>query len=171
MGWRDLQPCRVERCPASTSICFDLSVFELFATLCNGGMLILADNALQLASLRAAQRVTLLNTVPSAIKELLRLRAIPPSVRVVNLAGEPLSLGIVQELYQLPGIEKVYDLYGPTETTTYSTFTLRRPDGPCTIGRPLANTQIYLLDLEMQPVPCGVTGEMFISGDGLAEVT
>ena len=161
-------PAELSGVLASTSICFDLSVFELFATLCNGGMLILADNALQLASLRAAQRVTLLNTVPSAIKELLRLRAIPPSVRVVNLAGEPLSLGIVQELYQLPGIEKVYDLYGPTETTTYSTFTLRRPDGPCTIGRPLANTQIYLLDLEMQPVPCGVTGEMFISGDGLA---
>lgn len=153
---------------ASTSICFDLSVFELFATLCNGGTLILAENALQLASLSAAQQVTLLNTVPSAIRELLRLNAIPPSVRVVNLAGEPLSQGIVQRLYQLPVIEKVYDLYGPSETTTYSTFMLRRPGGPCTIGRPLANTQIYLLDTEMQPVPQGVAGELFIGGAGLA---
>jgi amino acid adenylation domain-containing protein len=161
-------PAELRGVLASTSICFDLSVFELFATLCNGGMLILAENALHLASLLAAQRVTLLNTVPSAIKELLRLKAIPPSVRVINLAGEPLPLGIVQQLYQLSGIEKVYDLYGPSETTTYSTFTLRRPDGPCTIGRPLANTQIYLLDSEMQPVPGGVTGELFISGDGLA---
>jgi acyl carrier protein len=79
-----------------------------------------------------------------------------------------LPLGIVQQLYQLPGIEKVYDLYGPSETTIYSTFTLRRPDGPCTIGQPLANTQIYLLDSDIHPVPCGVTGELFISGDGLS---
>ena len=98
----------------------------------------------------------------------MNLKAIPPSVRVINLGGEPVSLGIVQQLYQLPGIEKVYDLYGPSETTTNSTFTLRRPDGPCTIGRPIANTQIYLLDADMQPVPVGVTGELYIGGDGLA---
>ncbi|HAM51733.1 MAG TPA: non-ribosomal peptide synthetase [Nitrospiraceae bacterium] len=153
---------------ASTSICFDLSVFELFATLCNGGTVILAENALQLSSLPVAQQVTLLNTVPSAMKELLRVKALPPSVQTVNLAGEPLSLEVVQQLYQLPGIEKVYDLYGPSETTTYSTFALRRPDGPCTIGRPLANTQVYLLDAERDPVPIAVPGELYIGGDGLA---
>lgn len=153
---------------ASTSICFDLSVFEIFATLSSGGKVILAENALALPTLPAAQQVTLINTVPSAMKELLRLQGIPASVRVVNLAGEPTSNSLVQQIYQLPHIEKVYDLYGPSETTTYSTFTLRRVDGPATVGRPIANTQVYLLDPKGQPVPVGVPGEVYIGGDGLA---
>ncbi|MGD1075767.1 MAG: amino acid adenylation domain-containing protein [Thermodesulfovibrionales bacterium] len=161
-------PAELSGVLASTSICFDLSVFELFASLCNGGTVILAENVLQLASLPAAGQVTLINTVPSAMRELLRLEALPFSVQTINLAGEPLPLEMVQHLYQLPGITKVYDLYGPSETTTYSTFSLRRPDGPCTIGRPLANTQIYLLDEEKQPVPIAVRGELYIGGDGLA---
>jgi amino acid adenylation domain-containing protein/FkbH-like protein len=153
---------------ASTSICFDLSVFEIFATLSSGGKVILAENALALSTLPAAQQVTLINTVPSAMKELLRLQGIPTSVRVVNLAGEPTSNSLVQQIYQLPHVEKVYDLYGPSETTTYSTFTLRRADGPATVGRPIANTQVYLLDPQGQPVPVGVPGEVHIGGEGLA---
>ena len=65
-------------------------------------------------------------------------------------------------------VEKVYDLYGPSETTTYSTFTLRRSEGKATIGRPIANTKIYLLDGALQPVPIGVAGEIFIGGAGVA---
>ncbi|MGC2062519.1 MAG: amino acid adenylation domain-containing protein [Thermodesulfovibrionales bacterium] len=161
-------PAELSGVLASTSICFDLSVFELFGTLCNGGRVILAENALQLESLPAAQQITLLNTVPSVMKELLRLKTLPLSVRIVNLAGEPLSQEMVWQLYQLPGIEKVYDLYGPSETTTYSIFTLRQPNGPCIIGRPLANTQIYLLDAEKHPAPIAVPGELYIGGDGIA---
>src|SRR5690606_17025819 len=73
---------------AATSICFDLSGFELFLPLSVGGAVILADDALALAELPAAERVTLINTVPSAIAELVRLGAVPPSVRTVCLAGE-----------------------------------------------------------------------------------
>ncbi len=153
---------------ASTSICFDLSVFEIFFTLSSGGKVILAGNALALPTLPAAQQVTLINTVPSAMKELLRLQGVPASVRVVNLAGEPTPASLVQQIHELPHVQKVYDLYGPSETTTYSTFALRRVDGPATIGRPIANTQMYLLDLNGQPVPVGVAGEIHIGGDGLA---
>ncbi|HEY6167666.1 MAG TPA: condensation domain-containing protein, partial [Verrucomicrobiae bacterium] len=71
----------------STSLCFDLSVFELFVTLSSGGRVIIARNALELPKLPAKSEVTLINTVPSAIAELLRLNALPPSVRAVNLAG------------------------------------------------------------------------------------
>jgi amino acid adenylation domain-containing protein len=152
----------------STSICFDLSIFEFFAPLSWGGTVILAENALQLPSLPAAEQVSLINTVPSAITELLRLNAIPTSVRTVNLAGEPLSQTLVQELYRKRTIKKVYDLYGPTEDTVYSTVALRTPDGPATIGRALTNEQIYLLDPSMQPVPIGVPGELYIGGAGLA---
>jgi amino acid adenylation domain-containing protein len=153
---------------ACTSICFDLSVFELFAPLSWGGTVILAETALHLAQLPARNEVTLINTVPSAVAELLRIGGVPGSVRTVNLAGEPLSTALVKQIHELPGIKKIYDLYGPSETTTYSTFALRSPDGPATIGRPIANTRIYILDPRLQPVPIGVTGEIFIGGDGVA---
>ena len=153
---------------ASTSICFDLSVFELFLPLSVGGAVVIAENALQLASGQWPVALTLINTVPSAIAELLRLQGIPESVRVVNLAGEPLSQALVQQLYEQETIERVYDLYGPSEDTTYTTWALRAATELPTIGRPIANTQIYLLDGELQPVPIGVAGELYIGGAGLA---
>ena len=72
---------------ASTSVCFDLSVFELFVPLAHGGTVILADNALALPTLPARDRVRLINTVPSAIEELLEQDALPTSVRTVSLSG------------------------------------------------------------------------------------
>ena len=153
---------------ASTSICFDLSVFELFVPLCWGGKAIVVDNALALHDLAGADKVTLVNTVPSAISEMLDLGALPPSVRTVNLAGEPLKTELVERIYETATVKKVYDLYGPSETTTYSTFTLRGKKTKATIGRPIANTRIYLLDGALQPVPIGVAGEIFIGGAGVA---
>jgi amino acid adenylation domain-containing protein len=155
---------------ASTSICFDLSVFELFMTLSWGGKVILAENALQLPTLTAVQEVTLINTVPSAITELVRAGVVPASVTTVCLAGEPLQNALVQQIYQHPHVRKVYNLYGPTEDTTYSTWALmeKGTDRAVTIGRPIANTQVYILDQAMQPVPTGVAGELYLGGGGLA---
>jgi amino acid adenylation domain-containing protein len=155
---------------ASTSICFDLSVFELFVPLSWGGQIILVDNALYLPNLSVETKVTLLNTVPSAMKELIRMNGLPTSVRVINLAGEPLSKTLVQQIYQQKTIEKVFNLYGPSEDTTYSTFALieKDSDKSPSIGAPIANTQIYVLDGNKQQVPIGVYGELYIGGDGLA---
>ncbi|MBC8096412.1 MAG: amino acid adenylation domain-containing protein, partial [Akkermansiaceae bacterium] len=153
---------------ASTSICFDLSIFEMFVPLSWGGTVILAQNALALPGLAAANRVTLINTVPSAIRELLRIKGVPANVQVVNLAGEPLATTIVNQIYAETQARKVYDLYGPSETTTYSTFTLRRPNEIATIGGPLANEQVYLLDANREPVPIGIPGELYIGGEKLA---
>ena len=152
---------------AATSFCFDLSVFEMFAPLICGGSAILIDNVFELSGLKAGHPVTLINTVPTAIVELLGGYQIPPSVRVVNLAGEPLQASVVDQLYQLDTIEHVYDLYGPSETTTYSTFARRQFEGPVTIGRPIANTKIYILNSRMEPVPIGSLGELYIGGDGV----
>src|SRR5262249_40605326 len=110
---------------AGASISFDLSVFELFGTLAMGGRVYLADTVLELARLPRRNAVRLVNTVPSAMAELLRSGSIPASVRVVNLAGEALGDALVQGLYGLGHVERVYDLYGPTEDTTYSTWALR----------------------------------------------
>jgi len=153
---------------AGTSICFDLSVFELLVPLCWGGKIILADNVLQLPDVPAASQVRLINTVPSAAAELLRINGIPAGVRVANLAGEPLRQNLVDQLYELSTVKKVYDLYGPTEDTVYSTCALRIAHGRANIGRPLANKQIYILDEQMEPVPVGIIGELYIGGDGLA---
>ena len=153
---------------ASTSICFDLSVFELFVTLSLGGRVILADNALHLAHLRSAEQVTLINTVPSAITELLRLGAIPETVTTINLAGEALKTDLVRQIYKLPHVQRVFDLYGPSEDTTYSTFALRSAGGPANIGRPISNTEVHLLDADLHPVREGLAGEIYLSGLGLA---
>ncbi|WP_095974863.1 non-ribosomal peptide synthetase [Pseudomonas ogarae] len=206
---------------ASTSVCFDLSVWELFVTLANGGSLIIARNALELPQLPARDQVRLINTVPSAIAALQRSGEIPASVRIINLAGEPLKQSLVDTLYQnapcvielvaaeavaaepvgaklardsvlsaapcetdpppsrasfaptgsLPqvggGVEHVYDLYGPSEDTTYSTWTRRTPGGTANIGRPLKHTASYLLDADLQPVPQGVSAELYLSGAGI----
>jgi amino acid adenylation domain-containing protein/non-ribosomal peptide synthase protein (TIGR01720 family) len=153
---------------ASTSICFDLSAFELFVPLSWGGTVVLVEHALQWTDLPSAGRVTLINSVPSVVRELLRRGPLPPGVRTVNLAGEPLPPALVDQLYSCPGVERVHDLYGPTETTTYSTCAIRPAQGPATIGRPLSNTRAYVLDREFEPVPVGVIAELFLAGAGVA---
>ncbi len=157
---------------AGTSIAFDISVFELFAPLSAGGRVILAANALALPRLPAAAEVTLLNTVPSVMAELLRDGAppLPASIRVVNLAGEALARRLVDAVHALPHVERVYNLYGPTEDTTYSTFSAvpagagREP----AIGRPIAGTTIHLVDRGLRPVPLGGVGEVYLAGAGLS---
>jgi acyl carrier protein len=79
-----------------------------------------------------------------------------------------LRADLVRRIYECSSVDKVHDLYGPSECTTYSTWTGRTPDGPQTIGRPIANTQIYILDESLDPVPIGIVGEIYIGGDGVA---
>ncbi|HEU4884131.1 MAG TPA: amino acid adenylation domain-containing protein, partial [Longimicrobium sp.] len=153
---------------ASTSICFDLSVYELFLPLTRGGRVIIVENALALAHSAAADQVRLINTVPSAIAALLRDDAIPAGVRTVNLAGELLRQELVDALYARPGIDRVYDLYGPSEDTTYSTFARRTPGGTPSIGRTISNTRGYIVDAGLRLVLPGVAGELCLAGKGLA---
>ena len=152
----------------STSICFDFSIFDLFVPLVWGGKVILAENALQLPSLPAVDEVTLVNMVPSAMAELLQNSALPPSVCVLNLGGEPLPKSLADKVYASPTLQKLNDGYGPTEATVFTTFANRPRGGITTIGRPIANTQVYIVDDLLQLVPIGVPGELCVAGDGLA---
>ncbi len=152
----------------STSVCFDLSVFELFVTLSSGGTVIVAENALVLPDLPARDEVTLLNTVPSAAAELVRQEALPANLATINLAGEPLTADLADRLYALAGVREVNDLYGPSEDTTYSTHARREPGGAATIGRVIANSQLYLVDADLHPVPDGAVGEIVLAGEGVA---
>jgi amino acid adenylation domain-containing protein len=155
---------------ASTSISFDLSVFEMFLPLSVGGQVILADNVLELPDLPASDEVTLINTVPSAMAELVRKPTIPGSVKTVNLAGEALKAELVSQVYERTQASQVWNLYGPSEDTTYSTFALvpRETNGLVLIGRPIACTRAYILDARLRPVPVGVAGELHLGGGGLA---
>nr|WP_301340591.1 non-ribosomal peptide synthetase [Myxococcus xanthus] len=168
---RSFSPDELVGVLASTSLNFDLSVFEMFAPLIRGGSVVIARNALELPSLPGARRVTLINTVPSAMAELVRAHAVPDSVRTVNLAGEPLAQSLVDAIHQsAPGVRRVLNLYGPTEDTTYSTWTVA-PRGATrepTVGRPIEGTRAYVLDALGQPVPQGVAGELYLGGAGLA---
>ncbi len=153
---------------AATSISFDLSVYEMFTPLAWGGRVILAENALALAGLPAAGEVKLINTVPSAMSELVRMGAVPPSARVVNLAGEALRRELVDRIYAA-GVGEVYNLYGPSEDTTYSTWArIGQGGGAPPIGRFLPGTYGLVLDRQGHPAPLGAPGELCLGGAGLA---
>jgi acyl-CoA synthetase (AMP-forming)/AMP-acid ligase II len=100
--------------------------------------------------------------------ELVRSGGLPPSVRTVNLAGEPIPPSLVEAIQRLVPRPLLYNLYGPSEDTTYSTFALLSGRSEAPIGRPIANTRVYLSDQRGEPVPVGVPGEIFLAGEGLA---
>lgn len=152
----------------ATSICFDLSVLELFLPLCHGGTSILAENVLALGELPARDRVTLVNTVPSAMAALLDTGMLPSSVRTVVLAGEPLHQSLTERLHGLGHVRRLSNMYGPTECTTYSTYATVRAGEVPTIGGPIANTRLYVLDNFLNQAPIGVPGELYIGGAGVA---
>jgi amino acid adenylation domain-containing protein len=168
MAWAKsyFSPASLRGVLASTSVCFDLSVFEIFLPLSTGNTIVLVNDVLELPRSANADRVTLVNTVPSAMSALLEV-SLPPAVRTVCMAGEFLPAELVDRVYAA-GMERVFDLYGPTETTTYSTCCLRERGAAATIGRPICNTRIYLLDDNMRLVPPGALGEIFIGGEGVA---
>ena len=89
---------------------------------------------------------------------------------MVNLAGEALPPALVDDLFGVPGVRRVCNLYGPSEDTTYSSWMsyTGSPGGAVSIGRPLDNTRFYILDAHGQPVPVGVAGEIHIAGAGVA---
>jgi len=153
----------------STSVSFDVSVAEIFGTLCWGGRLILVRNALAVAEIPPGEAPVLASMAPSAAAELLRTGSLPPSVRVLNLGGEALPNALAQGLYDTGTVDRVVNLYGPTEDSTYSTYSVVERGGERVwIGRPVANTRAYVVDAAFRPVPVGVPGELYLAGDGLS---
>ena len=155
---------------ASTSMCFDLSVFEFFLPLITGARVIILKSSLDLDDYLKTGSATMINTVPSALKHLVSVTKKRHRVKAINLAGEPLKLNLVKEAYDKLDVAVIRNLYGPTEDTTYSTgfripkeFT-RQP----LIGKPVDNTRVYILDESLKLVPIGVKGEIYLSGDQLA---
>lgn len=156
---------------AATSTCFDLSIFELWATLSCGGTVVLVEDIVRWGEgardAGRSSRVRLINTVPSAMTQLIE-RGLPEEVVTVNLAGEAFGDALLRKIYRSGTVQRVNNLYGPTETTTYSTWTQLAAEDSVTIGRGVANTRLYVLDDDLQLSLLGVTGELCIAGDGLS---
>ncbi len=152
----------------STSFSFDVSVAEIFGTLCWGGRLELVENALALASVPEEAGVRLSYMVPSVAAELLRAGALPRGVSTLYLAGEALPAALAQALYEA-GVERVFNVYGPTEDTVYATAAeVERGAERVSIGRPIANARVYVADGRLEPAPVGVPGELYLGGAGVA---
>ena len=100
---------------------------------------------------------------------LIHVGGVPAGVQVVNLAGEPLPNKLVQDIYAV-GVQKVFNLYGPSEDTTYSTYVLCEKGATKnpSIGRPILNTQAYIVNEHLQRCGIGITGELCLGGEGLA---
>ncbi len=155
---------------ASTSVCFDLSVFEIFAPLAWGGRVVLVDNLLGLPRLPADNGITLLNSVPSLLCELLKHHELPASLRTIVLAGEAFPASLLETLQTRYPHLAIYNAWGPSEDTTYSgCIGVTGPgDGPVPIGGILPGTRAYILDRAGRLLPQGATGEIYLGGAGLA---
>jgi amino acid adenylation domain-containing protein len=157
---------------AVTTISFDIAALELYLPLITGATVVLAsrdevpDPKLLLDRLNQS-RATTMQATPSAWKVLFDAgwRGSPDFKMLCG--GETLSRELADQL--LEGGASLWNLYGPTETTIWSTIAKVEPGpSPVPIGRPITNTQIYILDSHLQPVPIGIHGELYIGGDGLA---
>jgi amino acid adenylation domain-containing protein/FkbM family methyltransferase len=172
LDWSSQEFCQEEFSGtlAATPLSFDLSVFEIFAPLATGATVILAEDLFALPRLPERSCVSLVNTVPSLMAEALRLDLLPPQVRSLNLAGEPLSRGLLTNLFARPAVQTVRNLYGPTEATVYATCQrIRREEhGPISIGRPIGGVRAYVVDDNLRLVPEGEPGELLLGGAGLA---
>jgi amino acid adenylation domain-containing protein len=166
---RDTVPDEERACAlGATSVCFDVSVAEIFGTLCWGGTLVLVDDALATASTGAPLRLA--SMVPTAAAELLRQGAIPATVRTLALGGEPVPRALADALYAGTAVERILNLYGPTEDTTYSTCALipRDPHHPVTVGRPVSGSAVRVIDpRSLTPVEEGGEGELMMAGAGV----
>jgi amino acid adenylation domain-containing protein len=165
---------------AVTSVNFDISVFELFWTLARGFRIILQEEG-QWASQSGSKYslpeqmrrhgVTHLQCTPSLASMLIcdsdSVNALK-QLRRFMVGGEPLPLDLAHRLADIIAGE-LHNLYGPTETTVWSAAQrIHRREKQILIGRPVANTQLYILDAERELVPIGSVGELYIGGDGLA---
>ncbi len=165
-GAEEFTPAQLSRVLFSTSACFDVSAFEIWVPLCSGGAVVVVENALAL--LADSPDVSMICSIPSAVRALVAAGALPRSVRALGLGGEAVTGDIADELYATGHVEVVADLYGPTEDTTYSTRARLRPgERPAPIGGMLPHGRGYVLDEGLRRAPAGAVGELYLAGRGL----
>ena len=156
---------------AVTTLSFDIAVLELYLPLITGGTTIVASKTMTtdgnaLASAIDDHQITLFQSTPSTLRLMINSGWTGnPNLRVL-CGGEPMPVDLVSPLLERCG--QLWNMYGPTETTVWSSlYQIKDDQSPIWIGKPIANTQLYILDPNLQPVPLGSEGEIYIGGAGV----
>ncbi len=169
---RKLSLCSDDIVLAATSSSFDIAVLELLGPVIVGGQTLVASqeeaqDPTRLGARIGQSRATVIQATPSAWRGLLMSGWRADSSLRILCGGESLFTDLATQL--LNGVADFWNLYGPTETTVWSTTKrIASAQDALSIGRPIGNTEIYLLDACFEPVPIGVSGELYIAGAGLA---
>jgi len=161
-----------DRLLAVTTISFDIAGLELYVPLSVGAQIVLvsrqaAMDGRELARLLAEEKITVMQATPVTWRLLVESGWKGKADLKVLCGGEALARDLADRL--LERVASAWNMYGPTETTIWSTVDRVKPgNGPILIGRPIANTEAYILDHNLQLLPVGAVGELYIGGDGLA---
>lgn len=158
-----------------TTFCFDIFVLESLLPLQIGKTVVLAsdeeqNNPQKLNTLCMKYNVSMLQTTPSKMSLLLYDTSLEfiKNLKVVMVGGEPFPKNLLELLKSIT-TAKIYNMYGPTETTVWSTIKDLSNTDIITIGKPIGNTQVYILDTDNNLVPIGVSGSLYIGGDGVSK--
>jgi amino acid adenylation domain-containing protein len=161
-----------DRLLAVTTISFDIAGVDMWLPLLVGARLVVASREEAVDGVRLREHIdrheiTFLQATPVTWRLLLEAGWKGKSDLQIVCTGEAMPRDLAAAL--APMVRRLWNLYGPTETTIWSTgYLVRDGNQPVLIGRPVANTQCYILDKDRHPVPIGVVGELYIGGDGLA---
>jgi amino acid adenylation domain-containing protein len=157
---------------AVTTLSFDIHVLELYLPLMVGAKTVIlsreaAGDGMTLLKTLQNSGATVMQATPATWRLLLSAGWKESADLKVLCGGEAFPPDLAMELVKRAG--SVWNMYGPTETTVWSTcYEYKDGDAPIPIGRPIANTTVYILDKHQQPVPVGVPGELYIGGAGVA---
>ncbi len=158
---------------AVTTLSFDIAVLELLAPLALGATTVIADrdtvlNPPALAKAISDNAITLMQATPSTWQALLAAEWSGKLDMKLLVGGEALPIDLAKRLVTC--VAEVWNMYGPTETTVWSScYQFTDKDDIALIGKPIANTQLYVLDPQCQLVPIGVPGELYIGGKGVSQ--
>ena len=172
----DYTPSSNNKVLSVTTMCFDIFVFEVFPTLLFGLHLVIANEEEQkspvlLSELIEKEKICKVLTTPSRIQLLFldsKYLSCLKTIKELILGGEPFPSNFIHDLPRQTKA-RIFNLYGPTETTVYSTFKELTNEQTITIGKPIENTTIYVLDKNRKLLPIGCHGELYIGGSGVAK--
>jgi amino acid adenylation domain-containing protein len=157
---------------AVTTLSFDIAGLEIYLPLITGAQVILtsrpeAADSRRLHELLKRRKPTVMQATPATWRMLIDSGWKGSPKLKILCGGEALPGDLSSQL--LPRCAELWNMYGPTETTVWSSvYRVQTPSATAPIGKPIANTTFYVLDSQLQPVPIGVAGELFIGGDGVA---
>ena len=156
-----------------TTMCFDIFAFESLLPLCTGMKVVMASNEEQnnpilLNDLCLKNKVDVIQTTPSKFKLLMTDNlTYLQKLKIISLAGEPFPLDLLKNIKKVTKA-RIYNMYGPTETTIGSTLKDLTDTNKINIGEPMPNTHVFVLDNDMNFVPYNVPGMLYIGGDGVS---